>query len=190
VEAANVLVIEVSNQQTTATLHSQGYTASFQATVLAENPENEEPFIQVSVTGKNAGGVEQTVHGVTAELGSLLGQLQAKVSPKNRATLQVMAQDDQPARVVSSKIKPLVGFLGVGLVLTFIIPQAVEGVATRRRVRKRGNVGIEPDAAADVEREPPAKIEPDMAPAAGDMLASNSTRHSPEERREVILREP
>ena len=190
VETANLLVIEVSNQQTTAALHRQGYTASFQAAVLSENPENEEPFIQVSVTGKNAGGVEQTVHGVTAELGSLLDQLQANVSPKNRATLQVMAQDDQPARVISSKIKPLVGVLGVGLVLTFIIPQAVEGVAARRRARKHGSAAIDPEAAADMEREPAAKIEPGMAPAARDMLASNSTRHSPEERREVILREP
>lgn len=116
---------------------------------------------------------------MTAELGSLLGQLQAKVSPRNRATLQVMAEDGQPSRVLSSKIKPLVGFLGVGLVLTFIIPQAVEGVAARRRVRKRGSAAIEPEAAADVEREPTAK----MAQAARDTAASNSSRHSPEERR-------
>src|ERR1700733_3873715 len=132
VETANVLVIEVSDQQTAAMLRQQGYTASFQATVLSENPENEEPFIAVAVTGSSAAGVERAVHGVTAELDSLLGQLQASVSSGNRATLQVMAEDDQPSPNISSKIKPLVGFLGVGLVLTFLIPQAVEGVAARR----------------------------------------------------------
>ena len=52
VETANVLVIEVSNQRTTAALHRQRYTASFQAAVLSENPENEEPFIQVTVPAR------------------------------------------------------------------------------------------------------------------------------------------
>lgn len=66
VETANVLVIEVGNQQTAAALNRQGYTASVQATVLSENPENEEPFIQISVSGKNADSVERTVQGVTA----------------------------------------------------------------------------------------------------------------------------
>ena len=57
--------------------------------------------------------------------------------------------------------------------LTFIIPQAVEGVAARRRARKHGSAAIDPEAAADVEREPAVKMEPGMAPAARDMLASN-----------------
>src|ERR1700733_5498791 len=137
VEAANVLVIEITNEQNTAALNLQGDTASFQAVVLSENPENEEPFIQVSVSGGNADNVEQTLHGVIAQLGSLLNQLQASMAPKNRASIQAMAEDSQPSRSSGSKIKPLVGLFGIGLVLTFIIPQAVDGIAVRRRSRRR-----------------------------------------------------
>lgn len=160
VETANVLVIEASSQQTAAQLRRQGYTASFQATVLAENPETEEPFVQISVSGSSADSVERTVRGVTAELDSLLGQLQAKVSSANRATLQVMAEDNQPSPSASSKIKPLVGFLGLGLVLTFIVPQAVEGVG-RRRARSQASAAPEPAAAAGPDTEPLADAAPE-----------------------------
>jgi capsular polysaccharide biosynthesis protein len=148
VETANVLAIQLGSQQTTAALQSQGYTASLQATVLSENAENEEPFIQVVVSGRSAASVEQTVHGVTAEVSTLLDQLQTHLSARNRASVQTIAADDQPTRDISSKVKPLVGFLGVGLVLTFIIPQAVDGIASRRRARKPARRAAVKDPAA------------------------------------------
>jgi hypothetical protein len=136
VETANLIVIQLGSQENMSSLQSQGDTASFEATVLAQNPETEEPFIQIEVSGKNKGMVTRTLQAVTFEVNILLDQLQTNQSAKNKATVQVVAQDSQPSRDASSKIKPLVGFIGVGLVLTFIIPQAAEGVAARRRVKR------------------------------------------------------
>jgi hypothetical protein len=148
VETANVLAIQLGSQQAAAALQSQGYTASLEATVLSENAENEEPFIQVSISGRSAAAVEGTVHGVTAEISTLLAKLQTHLPARDRASVQTIAADDQPTRDISSKVKPVVGFLGVGLVLTFILPQAVDGIATRRRARKTAKRAAPKDPAA------------------------------------------
>jgi hypothetical protein len=133
VEMANVLTLKLANVQTTNALAQQGDTASYQAQVLSENAQNEEPFIQISVSGKSAANVAQTLQGVTASLSSLLTQLQANVPVKSRASLDIISEDSAPKRSTSAKLKPLVGVVGVGLVLTFLIPQAVDGAAVRRR---------------------------------------------------------
>jgi hypothetical protein len=133
VEMANVLTLKLADAQTTNALAQQGDTASYQAQVLSENAQNEEPFIQISVSGKSSANVAQTLQGVTASLSNLLTQLQANVPVKSRASLDVISEDTAPKRSTSAKLKPLVGVLGVGLVLTFLIPQAVDGAAGRRR---------------------------------------------------------
>ena len=133
VEMANVLTLKLADVQTTNALAQQGDTASYQAQVLSENAQNEEPFIQISVSGKSSANVAQTLQGVTASLSSLLTQLQANVPVKSRASLYVISEDSAPKRSTSAKLKPLVAVVGVGLVLTFLIPQAVDGAAVRRR---------------------------------------------------------
>ncbi len=133
VEMANVLTLKLSDSQNTLALQQQGDTASFQAQVLSENAQNEEPFIQISVSGKSKDVVAQTLQGVTASLNNLLTQLQTGVPEKSRASLDVISADPTPVRSTSAKLKPLVGVLGVGLVLTFLVPQAVDGAADRRR---------------------------------------------------------
>lgn len=146
VEMANVLTLKLADVQTTNTLAQQGDTASYQAQVLSENAQNEEPFIQISVSGKSAANVAQTLQGVTASLSSLLTQLQANVPVKSRASLDVISEDSAPKRSTSAKLKPLVAVVGVGLVLTFLIPQAVDGAAVRRRKNRAmtSPLGAEP----------------------------------------------
>lgn len=133
VALASVLTFKLMNSQNSLALENQGDTASFQAQVLSEDPEDEEPFIQISVSGSNKAAVAQTLQGTAASLNTLLAQLQAGIPNPERASLQVIAELSTPVRSTGAKLKPLVGFLGVGLVLTFLVPQAVEGSARRRR---------------------------------------------------------
>lgn len=138
VDMANLLAMKLTSDANTLALQQNGYTASFQAQVLSENPQNEEPFIQVTVDGSNKEAVTRTLQGVTASLNALLEQVQEGVPTKSRLSLQTIAEVSTPARSLSAKIKPLVGFLAVGLILTFLIPQAVEGSSARRRKRPAG----------------------------------------------------
>jgi hypothetical protein len=135
VEMANVLTLKLSDAQTTSALEQQGDTASFTPMVLSENAQNEEPFIQISVSGKSKDVVAQTLQGVTARLNTLLTQLQTGVPAKSRASLDVISEATTPVRSTSAKLKPLVGVLGIGLVLTFLVPQAVDGASSRRKNR-------------------------------------------------------
>lgn len=133
VQIANILTIELGAPQAAQALQAENDTASYQMQVLSQNQDNEEPFIQVSVSGSNTSTVKNTLSGVTAELSTLLNDLQTKVAPPDRAVLQEISADTQPTRSSSAKVKPVAGVLGVGLVLAFLIPQAIEGVAKRRR---------------------------------------------------------
>lgn len=143
VEMANLLAMKLTSSANTLALQENGYTASFQTQVLSETPENEEPFIQISVSGSNQEVVARTLQGVAASLSASLTELQADVPPQSRLSLQSIAEVSTPVRSSSSKIKPFVGLLGVGLVLTFLIPQAVEGSARRRRkIRAGGTTSV------------------------------------------------
>jgi capsular polysaccharide biosynthesis protein len=133
VDMANLLAMELTSNANTLMLRQNGYTASFQAQVLSQNPETEEPFIQISVEGGDKESVAQALQGTTASLRTLLTQVQANVSAKSRLSLMTIAEVSTPTSSLSSKIKPIVGFLAVGLLLTFLVPQAVEGSAARRR---------------------------------------------------------
>lgn len=142
-DVANVLALKLTDNQNTLALQQQGDTASFQAQVLTENEENEEPFIQISVSGSSKAAVAQTLQGTVASLSNLLAQLQAGVAPQDRASLQTITDVSTPVRSTGDKLKPLIGVLGVGLVLTFLIPQAVEGAARRRKGRDLVNTSID-----------------------------------------------
>jgi hypothetical protein len=155
VETANLLAEQLTSSDNLLGLQQNGDDASFQAQVLSENAENELPFVQISVSGSSQAVVAQTLKGVSATLSTLLSQLQAGVSKPNRLSLQTIAQVSPPVRSSSAKIKPVVGFLAVGLVLTFLIPQAVEGSAARRR---RIEAGV---AAGDRPRSPDLRPGPE-----------------------------
>ena len=162
VDMADFLALQLADGPNTLALRQNGYTASFQAQVLSENPEVQEPFIQISVTGSDKETVARTLQGVTASLSALLTKVQAGVPAQSRLTLQTISEVSTPTRSVSSKIKPPVGFLGVGLVLTFLIPQAVEGIAERRRrIRAHDTVQAD-DQPRSRDRAPTA--EPDRFP--------------------------
>jgi hypothetical protein len=144
VDMANLLALKLTSDANTLALQQNGYTASFQAQVLSENDENEEPFIQVSVEGDGKETVGRTLQGVAASLRAQLGQVQAGVPAKERLSLQTLAEVSTPVPSWSAKIKPVVGFLAIGLLLTFLLPQAVEGsVARRRKIRDAASVAAD-----------------------------------------------
>ena len=145
VDMANLLALKLTSDANTLALQQSGYTSSFQAQVLSENPENEEPFIQVSVEGDGKEAVGQTLQGVAASLSAQLGQVQAGVPAKERLSLQTLAEVSTPVPSWSAKIKPVVGFLAIGLLLTFLLPQAVEGSVSRRRKIRAGATVAEDD---------------------------------------------
>ncbi len=137
--AGDIVLREVSAPAYVAQLAAHGYTSSF---TIADDPNTTGPILDVTVTGKNQGQVEQTLTGVTAAVKNQLAAIQQGYKPANRITSQVVSTQPTPQLLVSKKARTVVIVLGLGLVLTFVIPQVVDAeMAKRRRRGQRADSG-------------------------------------------------
>lgn len=127
---AQILSYQLMDPQTLQNLTKRGYTASFTA-APATNVAGA-PILTILVTGSNKSTVENTLHGVTAEVATKLSALQAGIAPDNRITASTLSVATNPSLSVSKTARPLVVVAGLGLVLALAIPVVVDGVARRR----------------------------------------------------------
>ena len=128
--AGDIVLREVSAPSYAAQLAAHGYTSSF---TIADDPNTTGPILDVTVTGKNQSQVEQTLNGVTAAVKTQLAAIQQGYKPANRITSQVVSTQPTPQLLVSKKARTVVIVLGLGLVLTFAIPQVVDAEIAKRR---------------------------------------------------------
>ena len=142
--AGDIVLREVSSPSYVAQLAAHGYTNSF---TIADDPNTTGPILDVTVTGKNQAQVEQTLNGVTAAVKNQLAAIQQGYKPANRITSQVVSTQPTPQLLISKKARTIVIVLGLGLVLTFAIPQVVDAeIAKRRGARgQRVNQSFEPE---------------------------------------------
>jgi hypothetical protein len=128
--AGDIVLREVSAPSYAAQLAAHGYTSSF---TIADDPNSTGPILDVTVTGSSQGQVEQTLNGVTAAVKNELAAIQQSYKPANRITSQVVSTQPTPKLLVSKKARTIVIVLGLGLVLTFAIPQVVDAEIAKRR---------------------------------------------------------
>lgn len=127
---ADVVRREVIDPRTASSLAAEGYTASY---LVADAVDTPGPVLLVTVTGHNKALVEHTLYGVTAEIKTKLGELQASISPVNKIGIATLSFSPNATLALSKMARPVVAVLGVGLVLTFAIPLIVDGQVRRRR---------------------------------------------------------
>lgn len=128
--AGDIVLREVSAPSYAAQLAAHGYTSSF---TIADDPNTTGPILDVTVTGSNQSQVEQTLTGVTAAVKNQLAAIQQGYKPANRITSQVVSNQPTPKLLLSKKARTIVIVLGLGLVLTFAIPQVVDAEIAKRR---------------------------------------------------------
>jgi hypothetical protein len=128
--AGDIVLREVSAPSYAAQLAAHGYTSSF---TIADDPNTTGPILDVTVTGSNQSQVEQTLNGVTAAVKNQLAAIQQSYKPANRITSQVVSTQPTAKLLVSKKARTIVIVLGLGLVLTFAIPQVVDAEIAKRR---------------------------------------------------------
>ena len=128
--AGDIVLREVSSPSYAAQLAAHGYTSSF---TIVDDPNTTGPILDVTVTGKYQSQVEQTLNGVTAAVKNQLAVIQQNYKPANRITSQVVSTQPTPKLLVSKKARTVVIVLGLGLVLTFAIPQVIDAEIAKRR---------------------------------------------------------
>jgi len=166
---ADVVRREVMDPRTVLDLTNRGYQATY---MVAAAPDTTGPVLLITVTGKNKNIVEHTLLGVTSEVNTKLLALQNNLAPDNRITALVVSLSPRATLSVGKKAKPLVVVLGLGLILTFAIPQIVDAQANRKRVRRE--IAAQPERAVDLVD----LGDPVIAGRRGDQYANNDVTRS------------
>jgi hypothetical protein len=157
--AGDIVQRQVMSPPFAAKLASQGYGASF---TMADDPTSTGPIVDITVTGSNQAEVASTLVGVTRAFQTQLTLLQAAYPPANRITSLVVSTQPTPKLLVSKKARDIVVVLGLGLVLTYAIPQIVDGELRRRRSNRDRRATATFSGAAP---QPAGTEQPDLVPA-------------------------
>jgi capsular polysaccharide biosynthesis protein len=165
--AGDIVLREVMAPGFVAKMAGKGYTSSY---TVADDPNTTGPILDITVTGSNKAQVENTLQGVTAAVQQRLNVIQSGYLPNNRITSGVVSTDPTASLLVSKKARNIVIIAGLGLVLTFAIPQIVEGEASRRR-GDRARRATTNFASATPQTAPPAP----PAPPAPDLVDDEPT---------------
>jgi len=131
--AGDIVLRQMMAPQTVAALADRGYGESYE---IVDDPATSGPILDITVTGSNQSAVESTLQGVTTATQAKLTALQAYLKPADRITSMVASQDPSAHLLVSKKARLVVLVLGLGLILTYAIPQIVDAEINRRRDRR------------------------------------------------------
>jgi hypothetical protein len=181
--AGDIVQRQVMSPPFAAKLASEGYAASF---TMADDPTSTGPIVDITVTGSNQAEVANTLAGVTRAFQTQLTSLQAAYPPANRITSLVISSQPTPKLLVSKKARDIVVILGLGLVLTYAIPQIVDGELRRRRGDRARRATA---TFAGAGPQPAGTDQPDLVPAGrpeAPSYAAGSERptgHGPGEQR-------
>src|SRR5580693_3041015 len=107
--AGDIVLREVSSPAYVAQLVARGYSSSF---TIVDDPNTTGPILDLTVTGKNQGQVEQTLKGVTVAIKNQLAFIQQNYKPADRITSQVVSTQPTPQLLVSKKARTIVIILG------------------------------------------------------------------------------
>jgi len=133
--AGDIVLRQMMAPQAVTALAAQGYGESYE---IVDDPATTGPILDITVTGSNQSAVESTLQGVTAATQAKLTALQAYLKPTDRITSMVASRDPSAHLLVSKKARLVVLVLGLGLILTYAIPQVVDAEINRRRSRRGG----------------------------------------------------
>jgi hypothetical protein len=128
--AGDIILRQTMDPATVVALAQRGYTGSY---TIADDPNTSGPILDITVTGSSKAVVENTLRGVTNEVQTKLAALQQNLLPVNRITSIVVSFNTTAKLEVSKKARDIVLVVGLGLVLTYAIPQIVDGQLRRRR---------------------------------------------------------
>jgi hypothetical protein len=132
---ADAVSRELMAPETVRRLAAQGYTASYTVALPSYTTPTTGSVLQVTVAGRNAGGVQHTLQAVTAQIGAQLTHLQKGVPARSQIRADTLSFTPQATLSIGQTARPLVAVGALLLVICLGIPIVVDGLVTRRRLR-------------------------------------------------------
>ncbi|WP_182872788.1 hypothetical protein [Microbispora sp. H10670] len=167
----------VDDELTAQDLAQHGLTGTYETQIP---PDSRAPLLKVTVTHSDPAMAQATMEAILKRIPAALDDLQKTNSSISQVRLSVLTKSKKPERVVTSKIRSLVGVLAVGLMLTVGAPLIIESIKNPRRPIQPKRVpdpngGLAPkrlrlddDAPTAVHVWPPAAAAPARPPASGN----------------------
>jgi hypothetical protein len=135
--------------QTVRQLAGQGFTASYTVALPTYTTSTTGSVLLVTVTGADAAGVQRTLQAVNTQIGTQLAQLQNGVPPRGQVHADTLSSTPQATLSISQTARPLVVVGVLLLVIALGTPIVVDGLITRRRLRKRSVFPDHPALSSD-----------------------------------------
>jgi len=134
---ADAVSRELMAPGTVRQLAAQGFTASYTVAPPPYTTSTTGSVLLVTVTGRDAAGVQRTLQAVTAQIGTQLAQLQRGVPARGQVRADTLSFTPQATLSISRSARPLVVAGVLLLVICLGTPIVVDGLVTRRQLRHR-----------------------------------------------------
>jgi hypothetical protein len=153
---ADAVSREIMSPAIAGQLAARGFPDSYSVELATYTTATTGSVLLITVDGTDKSAVELTLHGVTDEVSTVLGKLQAVSPPADRIQAVTLSMSSQPTLSLSQMARLLAVLIGVGLVASFGVPWLVEAQIVGRRAQRAGAAAamVPPPAepAADVYR--------------------------------------
>ena len=134
---ADAVSRELTAPATVSQLAARGFTASYTVAVPPVTTFTTGSVLLATVAGTDAAGVQRTLQAVTKQISTQLAQLQRGVPAPSRVRADTLSFSPRATLSVSQTARPLVIVGALLLVICLGTPIVVDGLVTRRRLRKR-----------------------------------------------------
>jgi len=134
---ADAVTRELMAPATVSQLAARGFTTSYTVTVPAYTTFTTGSVLLVTVAGRDAAEVQRTLQAVTAQISTQLARLQHGVPAASQVRADTLSFTPQATLSISQTARPLVVVGALLLVICLGTPIVVDGLVTRRRLRKR-----------------------------------------------------
>lgn len=140
---ANILVSDLSSQQSAQQLKSLGVSTPFTAAVPTDATGQLGPFVTLTASGRSAADLRAAMPVIIGFSQQLLRRLQQETTtaiPSNALiTAVVIADPSTPAPVLKSRVEVEAGIVIAGLAATLLLSFGAEARSRRRRISDRAS---------------------------------------------------
>jgi hypothetical protein len=143
--AADAVSRKVMAPATVSQLAAEGFTASYTVALPTYTTSTTGSVLLVTVAGPDAAGVQRTLQAVTAQISTQLAKLQHGIPPRSQVRADTLSFAPRATLSVSQTARPLTVVVALLLVICLGTPIVVDGMVTRRRLRRRSAL---PDSSA------------------------------------------
>jgi hypothetical protein len=140
---ADILGREMTGPAALRYLAARGVDDTYTVALAPDTTTTTGSVLLVTVTGHSKDAVESALRAVTSDVGLQLARMQDSVAPRNQIRAATISFSPQATLSTSQTARSLVPVVALELLVGLWIPVLLDGLVTRRRMRRRAVLASE-----------------------------------------------